>query len=146
MSGGTYFPLRTSDNADEPSTNSPSSTFAWRAKSAETLHSLRKSKPVVVALGLITLATIFVGTRFTIGDGAFDFRTSAGQVVPESLDATAWEGNGISRKWGNVSDVSRFLMGPPANSIRDNLKPDFLYVTGWNAGGMSEFIALGKEL
>ncbi|KIO19396.1 hypothetical protein M407DRAFT_30970 [Tulasnella calospora MUT 4182] len=83
-------------------------------------HSLKKSKPVFIALGVITLVTVFVGTQFTIGEDGFDFRGAGkGGVVPEEV---------------------LFLVGPPANSIRENLNPGVQYVTGWNAGGMTNVI------
>lgn len=123
MSAGNYAPLNTSE---PPNDGAP---LSWRGRSsfASTvpdgwlnIHSLKKSKPVVIALGVITLVTVFVGTQFTIGEGGFDFRSAGkGEVVPEDvLVHHGLEGNGFSKKWGNVSDVSQFLVGPPANSIR----------------------------
>ncbi|KIO19389.1 hypothetical protein M407DRAFT_30963 [Tulasnella calospora MUT 4182] len=145
MSGGNYTPLNTS----EPGNDGALSSWRGRGVFASAvpdgwlnLHSLKKSKPVVIALGVITLVTVFVGTQFTFGEDGFDFRSAGkGGVVPEEvLIGAGWGGSAVSKKWGNVSDVSQFLVGPPANSIRENLKPGVQYVTGWNAGGMTNVI------
>ncbi|KAG8915843.1 hypothetical protein FRC00_011789, partial [Tulasnella sp. 408] len=136
MSAGNYTPLSTS----EPSNDGAPSSWRGRSSFASAvpdgwlnLHSLKKSKPVVIALGVITLATVFVGTQFTIGEGGFDFRSAGkGGVVPEDVLVHAGlEGNGFSKKWGNVSDVSQFLAGPPANSIRANVIMSYV---SWTAG------------